>query len=196
MTTDTPRAEHGTEIGPEPRPGDHSEERRKKARGGLVRAAFAKFIQPFTASRNPPWFDARGAAVGLLLAFGFPVGSQMAAMIGLRCFMRFNFVIAFAVSWVSNPFFIVPQYYAYYYFGSLILGEPNIMTAQAFRDLLRPVLTGGYFWSSVQSFLSLSKDVVARWGVSAAIAGPTAAFIGYVVTYSAQTARRRREALE
>ena len=78
-------------------------------------------LDPLILSEHPPWFDARGAAVGFFVALGMPVGSHMLIMGALRVIFRFNFLIAFAFSWIINPFTILPIYYADYRVGSLLM---------------------------------------------------------------------------
>lgn len=151
-------------------------------------------ITPFSSSRKPPWHDARGTVVGLWVGFAFPVGTQCVLMLLLRTIFRYNIIIAFAVSWVSNPFTMVPMYYGYYCLGSLVLGQPASLSHHAFSDLIHPVMHAGYFWDTVPAFLALGWDFLKRWlvaGVSlAAITSP----FGYFLTYRVQTKRCRNRA--
>lgn len=159
------------------------------------RALFHKhFVAPLVGSRNPPWFDARGVAVGLFVGFGCPVGGQVISLVLFRMIFRFNSVVAFAFSWVSNPFSVLPMYYAYYYLGSLILHRPSIMSRQAFREVMAPIVHTEYFWESVHSFSSLGWDIMLRWWVSAVLLAVVSGVIGYVATYHFQRLRCRRKA--
>lgn len=153
---------------------------------GIVRRYFVK---PLVGSTSPPWFDARGVAVGLAVGFGLPIGTQMLCLGVLRVIFRFNFLIAFAFTWVNNPITLLPMYYGYYCLGSVMLGKPVVMTPEAFRELMHPVMYAGHFWASIQAFAGLSLDVVARWAVSAATVGTASGILGYVLGYYAQ--RRR-----
>ena len=83
------------------------------------------FLEGFVGSMNPPWFDARGIAVGLAVGFGVPLGGQIVVLALLRTLFRFNSVVAFAFTWVNNPFSIIPLYYGYYYFGARLLNRPE-----------------------------------------------------------------------
>lgn len=158
---------------------------------GLVRQYF---IEPFTASTNPPWFDARGVAVGLAVGFGVPVGAQVAAMALLRAIFRYNTIVAFAFSWVNNPFTMIPMYYAYYYVGSLVLGRPVAMTGSMFREMMDPIVNAHNFLHSIQEFSYLGWDILVRWSVTAAILASTSAILGHVVGLRLQKARCRRRA--
>jgi uncharacterized protein len=157
--------------------------------GGFLRR---HFIEPFRSSRHPPWFDARGVAMGLFLGLGIPLGAQMVLMGILRLVFRFNAALAFAFTWVNNPFTVVPMYYGYYCLGSRLLGKPATLNVDAFRNLLNPVLQAGYFWESVHSFLYLGRDVIVRWALGAVLVATVCAFMGYVVSYRVQKARADR----
>jgi len=146
------------------------------------------------ASRNPPWFDARGVAIGLFIGFGLPVGTQMIVLGLLRLAFRFNTIIAFACTWVNNPISIIPIYYGYYCLGSLMLGKHVVMSAEDFRALMSPILHAEYFWRSVQEFVYLGWDMVVRWSVAAASVAATCGLIGYVTSFRLWKLRCRRKA--
>lgn len=152
------------------------------------------FFDPFVSSNSPPWFDARGIAVGLFVGFGIPIGAQLIFLGVLRSLFRFNMLMAFAFTWVNNPISLIPMYYGYYYLGSLVLGKPPVMTASAFQELMTPVIHADYFWQAAQSFLYLGWDFVVRWTVMAVIIGLTTGAAGYTIGYYIQTEHCRRKA--
>lgn len=154
------------------------------------------FAESLVRSENPPWFDARGAALGLIIGFGVPIGAQMIILAVLRFCFRFNAVLAFALTWVNNPLSLLPMYYGYYYLGSLILGRNPAMGLQDFRMLMQPILYAGYFWNSVHAFLLLSCDILVRWALAAALVAMITGFVGYVVTYRIQSTRLKKRARE
>jgi uncharacterized protein len=163
--------------------------------GGRGRSKFRKyFIEPFTYSRNPPWFDARGVAVGLFIGLGIPVGTQMMVLGLLRLLFRFNTIIAFACTWVNNPISIIPLYYGYYSLGSLMLGRQVIMSAEDFQTLMRPIMHAEYFWHSAQAFVYLGWDIVVRWSVAALTVSVAFGLIGYLGSYRLWMGRCRRKA--
>jgi len=141
------------------------------------------FVDTFMSSRNPPWFDARGVAVGLFIGLGIPLGIQMIVLGLLRLLFRFNTIVAFACTWVNNPFSVIPMYYGYYCLGSLMLGKPAIMSAEDFQSLMLPILHADYFWVSVQAFLYLGCDMVVRWVVAALTVSAACGVIGYVASF-------------
>lgn len=142
------------------------------------------FVDPFVSSNNPPWFDARGVAMGLFVGLGVPVGAQM-LMLGLsRLLFRFNAALAFAFSCVNNPVSVIPMYYGYYCLGSRILGKPITVSASGFRAMLRPVTQADYFWESVHSFAYLGKDILVRWSLGAVVVASVVAILGGLVCYN------------
>ncbi len=164
-----------------------------RTRKGIL---YRYFVEPLSSARNPPWFDARGAAVGLAIGFGCPVGMQMVGLGVLRSLFRFNLPVAFAFTWVNNPLTLIPLYYGYYYFGSLCLGKPPLVTPEAFTDLMHPVLKTSYFWTAFQCFVSLGWEFLARWSVMAALVSTVSAILGYVLVYRVQKIRCLRRAKE
>jgi len=152
------------------------------------------FIEPLSASRNPPWFDARGAAVGLAIGFGCPVGIQTVGLALLRGLFRFNLPVAFAFTWVNNPFTMIQMYYGYYYFGSFCLGKPPSITPEAFSALMHSVLKASYFWLTFQYFVSVGWEFLARWSITATLVAAASAAVGYFSVYRFQKNRCLRRA--
>lgn len=64
---------------------------------------------------------ARGIAVGLLVGFTPTVGIQTWMMLAGSFAFRANFIAAFIVSNVSNPFTMAPLYYGFNRLGSWLL---------------------------------------------------------------------------
>lgn len=170
--------------------GRHVEVRKTRGQGVVG------FLEALIRSENPPWFDARGAAVGLMIGFGLPIGLQMLALALLRLCFRFNAVIAFTMTWVNNPFSLIPLYYGYYYLGSQILGRSVVMSVEDFRALMQPILSADYFWGSVQAFLLMSWDILERWAVAAIILAAVSGLLGYVAAYRIQQKRCKRRAIQ
>jgi uncharacterized protein (DUF2062 family) len=152
------------------------------------------FVEPLVNSRHPPWFDARGVALGFIIGFGVPVGGQVITLGILRVFVRFNFIVALAFTLVSNPFDMVPLYYVYYLLGTAVVGQPLAVGFEGFSKLLSPIVDKDYFWESLSEFLRLGKDFLVRWCVAAAIISSVFGAIGYAVTYAVQKARCKRTA--
>ena len=65
---------------------------------------------------------ARGVAAGLFIALTPTAGMQTLLILGVCWLFRANFVAAFAVSWVCNPFTVGPLYFAYHRLGEAVFG--------------------------------------------------------------------------
>jgi uncharacterized protein (DUF2062 family) len=132
--------------------------------------------------------------VGFVVGFGVPIGGHVLGLGLLRLALRFNFILALAVSSVVNPFNIIPLYYGYYWLGSLVLGRPVAMNFEVFQKIMNPVLDKGYFWEVHAAFIQLGWEILVRWAVAAAILAIVSGTLGYVVTYRIQKKRCMRKA--
>jgi len=154
------------------------------------------FLDPLFSSNAPPWYDARGIAIGLFIGFSVPIGVQMIVLGFLRALFKFNTVIAFAFTWVNNPLTVIPMYYGYYYIGSIILHKPVVLSAADFRGLIDPMLKSDFFWESTRQFAYLGWDFLQRWSAGAFLIGLSAAFAAYWVGLYIQKEHCRRRAIE
>jgi len=115
-------------------------------------------------SKIPPEFlqanrkmISRGVFIGLFIAF-IPMPMQMAAVLLVMPFMKFNVPIAISMCWLSNPFTMPPMYYMEYLTGSFFLGSEIShveMTLDWFSDniddIFIPLYVGTLFYSIVGS---------------------------------------------
>jgi len=90
---------------------------------------------------------------GLFIAF-IPMPMQMAAVLALMPFVKFNIPIGLAMCWLSNPFTMPPMYYMEYLTGSFFLGTevaPVKMTldwfSQNLDNIFIPLYVGTLFYS-------------------------------------------------
>jgi uncharacterized protein len=155
---------------------------------------YSHLLEPLVGSRNPPWFDARGVAIGVIVGFGTPVGAHTAAVCLLRLGLRFNFVAALAFTWVCNPFNVIFLYYGYYHLGSFLLGRSPSMDFHMFERLILPIAEKGHFWETLAEFMQLGEDLLLRWFVAAVLLAVISGPIAYVVTRYFQTQRCKRTA--
>lgn len=149
-----------------------------------------RFIEPLALSNNPPWIDARGVAFGLFVALGVPAGGHVLTLGILRSFVRYNIVVAFALTWIINPLTIIPIYYGYYYLGSLILGGETIVGVDGFRGAMVPILHSKHFLDALKQFLLLDLEVLKNWAVAAVIVSLSVGSLGYVIAYRILVKRR------
>jgi hypothetical protein len=69
---------------------------------------------------NHPRATAISMAIGMFIAIFIPMGFQIWAMLILLTFYKYNIVLAKLISYVSNPFTILPIYYAAINIGEMI----------------------------------------------------------------------------
>lgn len=110
-------------------------------------------------------FMARGVAVGLFVGLTPTVGFQTLLMIVGCMIARGNFLAAFVVSWVSNPFTMGPLYWGFHILGETLLralplsvdsspawfmkgpGEPMVFTITGSLLIAVPAAAAGYLVS-------------------------------------------------
>jgi len=78
---------------------------------------------------------ARGIAVGLFVGFTPTVGIQTFMMLAGSLAFRANFIAAFLVSNVSNPFTVAPLYYGFNQLGEWLLAKLPVPAAPAVTTL-------------------------------------------------------------
>ncbi|NPA60468.1 MAG: DUF2062 domain-containing protein [Epsilonproteobacteria bacterium] len=104
----------------------------------------------------------KAVLIGLFIAF-IPMPMQMAAVIAMMPFFKFNVPIGLAMCWLSNPFTMPPMYYMEYLTGSFFLGikaQPVEMTMEWFTNnidnIFIPLYTGTLFYSVFGSLAGYS----------------------------------------
>ncbi len=88
----------------------------------------------------------KAVLIGLFIAF-IPMPMQMAAVLAVMPFTRFNVPIALAMCWLSNPFTMPPMYYMEYLTGSFITGSEPLhveMTLEWFSNNLNDIFVDLY----------------------------------------------------
>ncbi len=99
----------------------------------------------------------KGVLIGLFIAF-IPMPMQMALVLAMMPFFKFNVPIGLAMCWLSNPFTMPPMYYIEYITGSFFLGSKPLdvkMTLEWFSDNIDNIFialyTGTLFYAIVGS---------------------------------------------
>jgi uncharacterized protein len=151
--------------------------------------AYDNFVKPLVTSRNPPWYDARGVALGLFIGLGVPVGGHTLALVSLRVVLRFNFLVAAAFTFVNNPLNMVPLCYGYYVLGSAMLGRQADLSLETFEKLIHPVMDKAYFWEAFEAFVGLGCEFLVRWFAAALPIAVVSSIVGYVLAFKAQKRR-------
>ena len=134
-----------------------------------------RLVIPVLRAADHPRALARGVAAGVLIGTSPTLGLQttLLVLLFLACrpvpWLRFNLVVAFAWSWVSNPFTLGPLYYLYYVTGGIALAgkEAAIQSFGAFRQALAAV-TDGMGWSP-EAIASVLGDLWRTFGICLAV---------------------------
>lgn len=118
-------------------------------------------------------FISFSVATGLFWAFTPTVFFQQAAIFFYWISVRttrwnFHFPLAWAWTWISNPWTMVPLYLAYYYLGSSIL---NFLGFNVADQLDMDFSSLHAFWISVQPSLLAFLIGSFLWSVLAAVIG-------------------------
>jgi uncharacterized protein len=192
----TPSNDVPSQVDPEASPDRTPATGTQPQRSRVRKALYEHLVVPLVVSKDPPWFDARGAAVGFFIALGFPLGSHTVSMVLLRLVFRFNLIIAYAFSWILNPFTIVPIYYGAYKLGGLILGRSEDVDIEGFRQSISPLLHSKHFLASLKAFVETDLVILERWAVGAVCIAAVTALIGYFVVHWVQTKRQAGNAVD
>ena len=131
--------------------------------------------------RSHPEAIARGVAVGLFVGLTPTVGFQTVLMITACILVAGNFPVAFAVSWVSNPFTVAPLYWGFHSLGMAAValwpgplppadawffqgvGDELIFTGLDSLMVAVPVAMGSYFLTHrLTALLNRRRQVAGR----------------------------------
>ncbi len=107
----------------------------------------------------------KGVLIGIFIAF-IPMPMQMALVLAVVPFTKFNVPIALAMCWLSNPFTMPPMYYMEYLTGSFFLGtevEPVELTLDWFSNNIHNIFIPLYFGTA---FYSIFGSITAYWAVN------------------------------
>ena len=156
---------------------DSSSKSRKLGLWSKSRQWFHKlFLEPLLYSKSPPWYDARAVSLGLVTGFLVPIGGHLITLALLRTLCRFNYIIAFAFTFVSNPLDMVPLDY------------------RIFDKIMHPIIDKDYFWEVFPAFMELGHEILTRWIVAAVILAMLFGTLGYLITFKVQKERCKKAA--
>ncbi len=134
--------------------------------------------------RGSPAAIARGAAIGVFVAFTPLQGFQMILAVALATAWNANRVIAAALVWITNPLTIVPLYGLCYWVGSRFWAGPPL---DHVREVLRRTVAGLArfdFWEIYDqfvAFLALGRDILIPLTIGGVLMGGLLAIPAYFV---------------
>jgi len=98
---------------------------KKKKENGKIKAFIQKYKIPREYLSINRKSISRGVLIGLFWGF-IPMPMQMAAVLAVTPFVRFNVPIAISMVWLSNPITMPFMYYMEYQTGNLLLGSEEL----------------------------------------------------------------------
>ena len=175
--------------------------------GRMRRLYFRRLLVPLFRGQHSTEYTARGAMVGLAVAFTPLVGVQMPIVFAIWLLVRycvprfdFNLFVGLAWTWVSNVVTLPPIYYVFLVTGQLMLGDfEGVGGFGAFSESLAASSTAADTW--LASLWAGTKALFEAFGVPMFVGCVPWMFImgwvGYKGSYSVIVnvrARRRARA--
>jgi uncharacterized protein len=126
-----------------------------------------------------PQSIALAVAIGIFVGCIIPIGvwAQTALSILLAIKFKTNPGIAFAMTWISNPYSVIFLYPTFCYVGSRVIGA-NLTFAQIKGNILKVI--HDFSWSA---FWGLGSELALSYIIGGFIFGAVGAGIGYYITY-------------
>jgi uncharacterized protein (DUF2062 family) len=131
---------------------------------------YTSVIKPLILTPSPPGDLARGAFVGIFIGLTPTEGFQTFLIVTFwnlaRPFkqIRFNFMIAYAMSWVSNYLTMIPLYFLFYYTGAVagrfLWHWKSPVGYVEFIRLVKPLATSS-FPESISLLFDISRSLLA-----------------------------------
>ena len=161
----------------------------------LVKKYYYKLIR----ADGSPHAIALGVALGLFLGTAIPLGQAVLAVLFAILF-RANKIVAFAVTWVSNPYTTPFMYLGFCYVGSRVIGDP--LSIKQIELMVKDIFTAFSF----EKCWNAGFYIILSYIVGGAIIGGISAVIGYFVsrkmvvkyrkTRKERLLKRKREAMK
>ncbi len=137
----------------------------------LIKKYYYKMIR----ADGTPHAIALGFAIGMFLGTAIPLGQAVLAIL-FAILLKANKIVAFAVTWVSNPYTTPFMYLGFCYVGSRVIGEPlsihqiEVMVKSIFTDFtLAKCWDAGFY-------------IIISYIIGGTIIGGIASIISYFVT--------------
>ena len=136
-----------------------------------------KYYIKLIRSKGTPHSIALAIALGLFIGCSIPMGGQTIIVVILAIILRTDKVLAFAATWISNPYTVTFMYPVFCFVGSKILGS-NL----SFADINRLILSiiHDFSWSAL---INLGTKLAVYFFVGGALFGIVIGGIGYFITY-------------
>lgn len=134
--------------------------------------------------RGAPTAIARGAAIGVFVAFTPLQGLQMIVAVALATFCNANRIIAAALVWITNPLTIVPLYLFCYWVGSRFWAGPPLGKVRTVLQRAVAGLARLDFWEVYDqfiAFLTVGRDILIPLTIGGLLVGGVLAVPAYFI---------------
>jgi uncharacterized protein len=152
--------------------------------GRLTKKYYYKLIR----ADGSPHAIALGVAFGLFFGTAIPLGQALLALFFAFVF-RANKIVAFAVTWVSNPYTTPFMYIGFCYLGSRIIGDP--LTIEQIKHTIEEIFTSFSF----EKCWDVGFYIIISYMVGGAVVGGIAAIAGYFFSRKAVIKYRKIRAV-
>ena len=131
-------------------------------------------------SQGTPHSIAFAVAIGIFVGCIIPIGIWGQTVVAILLAIKFktNPGVAYAATWVSNPYSVIFMYPAFCYVGSRVIGET--MTFVQIKETILKVIHH-FSWDT---FWGLGSTLALSYIVGAVIFGTIGALIGYYFVYT------------
>jgi uncharacterized protein len=136
-----------------------------------------KYYYRLLRSDGTPHNTALAIALGLFIGCLIPIGGQTVIVIILAIILRTDKVLAFAATWISNPYTVTFLYPIFCYVGAKVAG-----TGLTFMYINRQIssIVHNFTWHGL---LSLGSNLALSFFIGGLIFGIIIGCIGYLITY-------------
>ncbi len=163
--------------------------RHVSARTRLIGSRLRQFVwHNILHADDPPHRLARGAAIGIFVAFTPTLGIQLVLVVLLAAILRGNKVLAFTFVWVSNLATIVPIYLPAYWLGTKLTGAQvtwEEVAAIFFTD-------HGSWWLNLKHFWTAAMEVAGPLWVGSLVLATFWSLASYAAVFYLVTVYRLR----
>lgn len=141
----------------------------------IIKVLYLKLLR----TQGTPHSIALAVAIGILVGCIIPIGLWGQTVVAIAVAIKFktNPGIAYAATWISNPYSVIFMYPAYCYVGSFIIGS-SMTFAQIKADMMRVI--HDFSWAAIKG---IGTQLVVSYIIGAVIFGIVLSLIGYYFTY-------------
>lgn len=140
----------------------------------------------FSQKKNTPQAIAKGAMAGVFLGMTPSVGFQILPAILIATALKGNRMVAVVMTFVSNPFTVMPIYAMDFFIGKILLPEFTNISFAKVEDLILDFSFSKFFNIGYETILVL-------WAGGIVVAIPSGILTYYIFLYLVSMFRKKQE---